>query len=176
MTSSIRDLAQEIAELNRINTLAEEAGSVSAAAENEPDPIGSRASDRTRMFQWLEQAAHWRSDKAAGLLLECEPDSLDDVLSMLLVLQTELDTFTANHVPALESERSEDRRINNAYRRLDAALSTAIVGLVRHGEANSPLLEDFGTEVTRQRLGVANAAEEAKRELAAARKSESQRG
>jgi hypothetical protein len=166
--ASIRDLAQEIAELNRAHDLAQKASAVSAEAESQPDPIGSRASLRTTMFRWLEETSHRRSDQAARLMLTCEPESIDDVLSLLLVFAAELGHFTANNVPAFSAASPDPRnhQLEHEYGTLEAALRTAIAGLIRHGNAASPLLEDFGAGLEIKLFGLAQAIRGAEQEIA----------
>jgi len=87
-------------------------------------------------FDHYEQAVNHRHGLLEQTILSLEPQSIDDVLSLLLVTQDAFDHFASNH-----SDHQENVRTAGEWDAIERAMHAMIRWLVHNGGAASPLLE-----------------------------------
>jgi hypothetical protein len=93
------------------------------------------AEERRVDFERHEQAVNHRTEVLAQTILDVEPQSIDDLLSLLLITQDAFESFAANH---------SDHQTNACTEReadvIERAMEAMARWLVHKGAASSPLL------------------------------------
>jgi hypothetical protein len=86
-------------------------------------------------FKWVEEAARAKAKALEALIVELEPQTIDEVLSMLVVFESALDTYVGNYCcVTTDTEASRD------FKDLRRVILAMVRGLICAG-ASSPLLK-----------------------------------
>jgi hypothetical protein len=88
-------------------------------------------------FERVEAQADCKVRHLQGLILAMEPQTLDEVLSLVVIFDDALDTYAGNY-----GGTSQDEAANCAYTKLRSSLLAMVRGLVAAG-ATSPLLSHY---------------------------------
>lgn len=96
--------------------------------------------DRTERvhFDHYEEAANHRHGIMEQAILNLEPQSIDDVLSLLLITDDAFDSFASNH-----SDHQSNPGTEREWEVIERAMHAMIRWLVHNGGARSPLLEKY---------------------------------
>jgi hypothetical protein len=104
-------------------------------------PAEVDASNAAAFFHDVNHRTHDLTDTLQDLILQMEPRTLDEALSLALVYKQALSRYLSYVAVSPESMKNEDMR--DRERKLDRALDAMIRGLVHGAGAASPLLEDY---------------------------------
>ena len=91
-------------------------------------------------FHDYERTAHHRAEFMQQALLSLEPESMDDLLSLVLVTRDAFDSFAAKH-----SDHATNARAARESDVVERAMHAMVRWLVHNGGASSPLLEAYST-------------------------------
>ena len=91
-------------------------------------------------FHDYERTAHHRAEFMQQALLSLEPESMDDLLSLVLVTRDAFDSFAAKH-----SDHATNARAARESDVVEGAMHAMVRWLVHIGGARSPLLEAYST-------------------------------
>jgi hypothetical protein len=141
----IAELAQELADLQRLCTTLANAEGPAERARNEAAAKGYADEEHTdccrsvNNFEVALRRANAMVDGLENLILSLEPRTVDETLSLALVLSEELGVFLTNHT------NHADCRVSAEVHRLEDALQAAIRGLVYGASTSSPLMAIYST-------------------------------
>jgi hypothetical protein len=142
----IAELAQELADLQRLCTTLANAEGPAERARDEAAAKGCADDEHTACcrsvnnFEVVLRRANAMVDGLEQLILSLEPRTPDETLSLALVLSEELDVFLSHHT------KHGDCSVNTESRRLEDALQAVIRGLVYGAGATSPLMAIYSTK------------------------------
>ena len=109
-----------------------------------PTPEQIAASAAESLFENVNRPTHDITDTLQDLILQMEPRTLDETLSLALIYKSQMVVFLCEVSSAPSASRR--RRCKSASGMLERAMEAIIRGLVHAGKASSPLSTSYGGE------------------------------